>query len=116
MLDIKNVLEVVNETIVLPLVIVAFLLLIYVVFYLRTRDPDVLRSRIFLKYAEFKRAFILLAAFAFVLVIHVVLIYIPHYFSSMDFDLIQLLQRFCGIILSIIMILFLYVLIKSIKY
>ncbi|VVB89055.1 Uncharacterised protein [uncultured archaeon] len=115
MIDLKNVLEVVNESIVLPIVIIAFLLLIYVVFYLSTRDPDVVRSRIFLKYAEFKKAFILLAAFAFVLVLHVALIYIPHFFQFEDYSFIIYMQRFGGLLLSLIMITFVYVLVKSIK-
>ncbi len=115
MMDIKNVLEIINEFVVLPITIIAFLLLMYVVFYLSKRDPDLVRSRIFLKYAEFKKAFILLVVFAFVLVIHVALIYIPHFFYFEDYALIIYLQKFGGFLLSIIMITFAYVLINSIK-
>ncbi len=115
MIGLKNVLEVVDESVVLPIVIITFLLLIYIVFYLSTRDPDIIRSKIFLKYAEFKKAFILLAAFAFVLVIHVALIYIPHFYQFEDYSFIIYLQRFCGLLLSLIMMTFVYVLIKSIR-
>lgn len=115
MIDLKNVLEVVNEVIVLPIVIIAFLLLIYVVFYLTTRDPDVVRSRIFLKYSEFKKAFILLAVFGFVLVLHVALIYLPHFYQYEDYSVIRYLQRFGGLLLSLIMITFVYVFVKIIK-
>ncbi len=113
MMDIKNVLEVINDFVVLPITIIAFLLLMYVVFYLSKRDPDVVRSRIFLKYAEFKKAFILLAAFAFILVLHVALIYIPriYYYNPV----VSYIQKFFGLVLSMIMISFVYVLIKSIK-
>ncbi|MBU4076911.1 MAG: hypothetical protein KKD46_04170 [Euryarchaeota archaeon] len=89
MMDIKNVLEILNELVVLPIIIITFLLLIYAVFYLSKRDSDVVRSRIFLKYAEFKKAFILLAAFAFVLVLHVALIYIPHLYYIEYYSIIS---------------------------
>lgn len=115
MIGFKNVLEVINEWVVLPIVVITFLLLIYVVFYLSTRDPDVVRSRIFLKYAEFKKAFILLVIFAFVLVTHVALIYIPHFYSIESYLYITDLQKLGGLVLSVIMITFVYVLIKSIK-
>ena len=115
MIDFKNVLEVVNETIILPIIIITFLLVIYVVYYLSARDADVIRSKIFLKYAEFKKAFILLAVFALVLVVHVSLIYIPHFFLVEDYFLIVYLQRFCGFLLTLIMISFVLVLIRSIK-
>lgn len=115
MMDIKNVLEIINEYVVLPIIIITFLLLMYVVYYLSKRDPDVVRSRIFLKYAEFKKAFILLAAFAFVLVIHVALLYISHLYYLEYYSIISDIQRFFGIVLSLIMITFVYVLIKSIK-
>ncbi len=115
MIDFKNVLEVVNEWFVLPITIITFILLIYVVYYLGSRDADVVRSKIFLKYAEFKKAFILLAAFAFVLVMHVALIYLPHFYLFEDYPLLRDIQRFFGFLLSLIMITFVYVLIKSIK-
>ncbi len=114
-MDIKNVLEIINEVMILPITILTFLLLIYVVFYLSKRDPDVVRSRIFLKYTEFKNAFILLAAFGFVLVLHVALIYIPHLYSIKYYSIISDIQRFFGFVLSLIMITFIYVLIKSLK-
>ena len=115
MMDIKNVLEIINEFVVLPITIITFLLLMYVVFYLSKRDPDVVRSRIFLKYAEFKKAFILLAAFAFVLVLHVALIYIPRVYYFGYNPIVSDIQKFFGLVLSMIMISFFYVLIRSIK-
>ncbi len=115
MIDLKNVLEVVNESVILPLITITFLLLMYVVYYLGNRDPDVIRSRIFLKYAEFKKAFILLSAFALILMIHVALIYVPHFFYFEDYPLLKSIQRFCGFLLTLILITFVYVLIKSIK-
>lgn len=115
MMDIKNVLEIINEFVVLPITIITFFLLIYVVFYLSKRDPDVVRSRIFLKYSEFKNAFILLAAFAFVLVLHVALIYLPHLYYIEYYSIMSDIQRFFGLVLSLIMISFVYVLIKSLK-
>lgn len=114
-MDIKNVLEIINEFVILPITIIAFLLLMYVVFYLSKRDPDVVRSRIFLKYTEFKKAFVLLAAFAFVLVLHVVFIYTSHIYYLGYNPIVSDIQKFFGLVLSMIMISFVYVLIKSIK-
>lgn len=115
MIDLKNVLDVVNEGIVLSIVILTFFLLIYIVYYLSTRDPDIVRSRIFLKYEEFKKAFILLAAFGLMLILHVGFIYLPHLLYVDDYPVLINLQKLFGLVLSLIMITFVCVLIKSIK-
>lgn len=114
MIEIKNVLEVINEVLVLPIAIITFFLLIYIVIYLYKKDPDVIRSRIFLKYDEIKKAFILFAAFAFILILHVSLIYIPHIFS-LDYSFIKDLQRIFGLILILIMITFVYIIFGTIR-
>lgn len=114
MIDIKNVLEVINEIVVLPIAVLTFFLLMYIVIYLWKKDPDVIRSRIFLKYREFKKAFLMLAAFAFVLILHVSLIYVPHFFSF-DSHLIDDVQRLFGLILVLIMISFVYLIFRSIS-
>ncbi|HEY6585669.1 MAG TPA: hypothetical protein VIY97_00725 [Candidatus Methanoperedens sp.] len=114
MIEIKNVLEVINEVLVLPIAIITFFLLIYIVVYLCKKDPDVIRSRIFLKYDEIKKAFILFAAFAFILIFHVSLIYIPHIFS-LDYSFIKDLQRIFGLILILIMITFVYIIFGTIR-
>lgn len=114
MIEIKNVLEVINEVLVLPIAIITFFLLIYIVVYLCKKDPDVIRSRIFLKYNEIKKAFILFAAFAFILILHVSLIYIPHIFS-LDYSFIKDLQRIFGLILILIMITFVYIIFGTIR-
>lgn len=117
---IKNVIEVINETVVLPVAILTFFLLIYIGMYLWKTDPDVVRSRIFLKYGEFKKAFLLLAVFAFVLILHVSLIYIPHLFSyyfPFLYDmqpLISDMQRIFGLILVLVMVAFAYYIFRSI--
>lgn len=115
MIDLKNVLEHVNEVVVIPLSIITFFLLIYIVIYLYTKDPDVLRSRIFLKYVEFKKAFLLLAVFAFILVLHVSLIYLPHFFSFQDYLFIAVAQRFFGLILVLVMLTFVYIIYKTMR-
>jgi len=114
MIEIKNVLEVINEVLVLPIAIITFFLLIYIVVYLYKKDPDVIRSRIFLKYDEIKKAFILFAAFAFILILHVSLIYIPHIFSR-DYSFIKDLQRIFGLVLILIMITFVYIIFVTIR-
>jgi hypothetical protein len=106
MIDIKNVLEVINEVLVLPIAIITFFLLIYIAGYLWKKDPDVVRSRIFLKYNEIKKAFVLFGLFAFVLVMHVSLIYIPHFFSWGYPSFIEDLQKVLGLFLVLILITF----------
>ncbi len=115
MIDLKNVLHVVNEIIVLPIVIIAFFLLMYIVVFLNKKDPDVVRAKIFLNYRKFKKAFLLLALFAFILILHVALIYIPHLFLFEDYFLVKDVQLFFGLTLAIIMISFVVYLYRSIK-
>jgi hypothetical protein len=114
MIDIKNVLEVINGLLVLPIAIITFVVLIYITIYLWKKDQDVIRSRIFLKYCEIKKAFLLLAAFAFVLILHVALIYIPHFFSSESFIFIEDMQRILGLVLILILMTFVYFIYRSI--
>jgi len=114
MMDIKNVLEVINELLVLPIAIITFVVLMYITIYLWKKDEDIIRSRIFLKYGEIKKAFILLAAFAFVLILHVALIYIPHFFASNILFFIDDLQRILGLVLILILIMFVYFIYRSI--
>jgi len=115
MIDLKNALEMIDEVVVIPLSIITFFLLIYIVVYLYKKDPDVIRSRIFLKYDEFKKAFLLLAVFAFILVLHVSLIFVPHFYSFEDYPLIGDIQRFFGLILVLVMITFAYMIFRNIR-
>ena len=115
MIDVKNVLEVVNEVLVLPIAIITFFLLIYIVLYLWKKDPDVIRSRIFLKYNEIKKAFILFLVFAFILIFHVSLIYIPHFVLLSSSPFISDLQKIFGLLLILILIAFVYVIFRSIR-
>ena len=115
MIDVKNVLEVVNEILILPIAIITFFLLIYIVLYLWKKDPDVIRSRIFLKYNEIKKAFILFLVFAFILIFHVSLIYIPHFVLSSSSPFISDLQKIFGLLLILILIAFVYVIFRSIR-
>ena len=114
MVDFKNVLEVVNDGLLLPIVIITFILLIYMVFYLGRKDADIIRSKIFLRYSDFKNAFLLLAAFAFGLVIHVALIFTTRLYF-IDDSLIKDIQKLFGLALSLIMLTFVYFLFRSIK-
>jgi hypothetical protein len=115
MIYLKNVLEMIDEVVVIPLAIITFFLLIYIVVYLYKKDPDIIRSRIFLKYDELKKAFVLLAVFAFILILHVSLIFIPNFYSFEDSPLIEDVQRFFGLILVLVMITFVYKLFRSIR-
>ncbi len=114
MIELKNVLEVVNEVLVLPIAAITFILLIYIAVYLWKKDPDVIRSRIFLKFDEIKKAFVLLAIFAFILILHVSLIYIPH-FLSLYSTLINDFQQIFGFLLILILIAFVISILRAIK-
>ena len=114
MVYLKNVLEAINTALVLPVVIVTFILLISIFLFLRKKDPDVLRSRIFLKYGEFKNAFLLFVVFAFFLILHVSLIYIPRFLSFYD-PLIELIQEFFGLCLVLTLLGFVGIIYKSLK-
>jgi len=115
MFDVKNALEIINEVVVIPVAIITFSLLMYIVYYLWNKDPDVIRSKIFLRYGEFKKAFILFALFAFVLIFHVSLIYIPRFFSLEDSPLIEDVQKFFGLSLTLILITFVSYIFRSMK-
>src|SRR3972149_5790411 len=118
MIDVNNFLILIKEIVVLPIIIITFFLLMYISVYLWKKDPDIIRAKIFLNFNEFKKAFLLLAVFAFVLIFHVTLIYIPHLFYSIlqcpattGYDL----QRFFGLVLALVMITFVYFSYRSIK-
>ncbi len=115
MIDIKNVLEVINRIFVVPIAIISFFILLYIANYLWKKDPDVIRSRIFLKYREIRKAFVLLVVFAFVLVLHVALIYLPQFFSEDENPIIDDFQRILGLVLILILISFVMIIYKGMK-
>jgi len=113
-----DIFKIIDEVVVLPIVIIIFFLLIYILAYLKTKNPDVIRSKIFLNFNIFRRAFLLLALFGSALILHVMLIYYPHilYFillctPSMSFEI----QRILGLALAISMAAFVYFFYRSIK-
>lgn len=114
-MDLKNVLEVLNEIVVLPVAVISFILLMQVAMFLQTKDPDVVRAKIFLKYRIFRKALVLTAIFAFVLVIHIFLIYIPRFFNSTFGLPLADIQRFFGLLLVFTLITFVYFIYRSIK-
>lgn len=101
--------------IVIPIVILTFILLMYVVIYLFESDPDVIRSRIFLRYNDFRKSFVILVIFALVLILHTSLIFIEHdapiIFNLTPHDM----QILFGVALAVIMCVFSYFIYKSIK-
>lgn len=115
MIGIQNVLHVVNEVVILPIVIIAFILLIYIVVYLNRKDPDVVRAKIFLNYDKFRKGFLLLSLLGLLLVFHVSLIYLPHYFLLDDYFLVKDMQLFFGLTMAVVMISFVYYLYRSIR-
>lgn len=115
MIDLKNVLESIDKIFVLPIAIITFFLIMYVVMYLYKKDPDVIRAKIFLRYGEFKKAFMLIAAFALVLIMHVALIYIPHFLNTTFGLPLYNIQRSLGFILVLVLLTFVFYIYKSIK-
>ncbi|MFU8767340.1 MAG: hypothetical protein ACNA7I_06715 [Candidatus Methanoperedens sp.] len=100
---------------VIPIVILTFVLLMYVVIYLFERDPDIIRSRIFLNYHVFKKAFIMLAIFALVLIFHVSMIFKKSDSWVLFGMTIYELQIVFGMILAIIICFVSYFIYKAIK-
>ncbi len=103
---IENALIAINEMVILPILIITLILLIYIVGYLNKKDPDLIKARIFLKYDEFKKAFLMLLLFAFLLIFHVLFIYYPLLVYSYSFA--HQLQLFFGLALSITIVIFAY--------
>lgn len=113
-----DLLEIINAYVILPISIITFFILVYIVVYLYTKNSDTIRSRIFLNYSRFKAAFSVFVLFAFVLIIHVALIYNPHVFYfilNCSTTTAYELQHLFGLILSLIMIIFVGLLYKCIK-
>ncbi len=118
MISIESFLEVINEIVILPILIITLILLIYIVIYLNKKDPDLIKARIFLKYDEFKKAFLMLLLFAFLLIFHVILIYNPHFFYFLlncSYSFAHKLQHFFGLALSITIVIFAYLIYRITK-
>ncbi len=115
MIGIQNVLHIVNEVVVLPIVIIAFILLIYIVVYLNTKDPDVVRAKIFINYDKFRKGFLMLSLLGLLLIFHVALIYLPKYFLFENNPMIDDLQLFFGLAMAVVLISFVSYLFRSIK-
>lgn len=118
MISIEGILEVINEIVILPILLITLILLIYIITYLTNKDPDVIKSRIFLKYDEFKKAFLILLLFAFLLIFHVILIYNPYFFYFLlnySISFAHQLQHFFGLALSITMVIFAYLIYRITK-
>lgn len=118
MISIESFLEIINEIVILPILIITLILVIYVVIYLNKKDPNLIKARIFLKYDEFKKAFFMLLLFAFFLILHVVLIYNPHFFYFLlncSSSFAHQLQNFFGLTLSITIVIFAYLIYRITK-
>ncbi len=118
MVSTEGVLEVINEIVILPILIITLILMIYIVIYLNKKDPDLIKSRIFLKYDEFKKAFLMLLLFALLLIFHVILIYNPHIFYFLlncSSSFADKLQQFFGLALSITIVIFTYLIYRITK-
>jgi len=108
----------IDKLMVLPLAIMTFLILIYMGIYLRTKNPDIIRSRIFLKYHEIRKAMLLLIAFAFVLILHMTLIFYPdvtYFISNGSSSFIYNLQRGLGLVLVFILTTFVFLIYRSVN-
>jgi len=117
-MDIGIILGIIYKILALPLAIITFFILIYIGFYMRNKNPDIIRSRIFLKYHEIRKAILLLIAFAFVLILHMTLIFYPdvsNYISDGSSSFNSNLQRVLGLVLSLILITFVILIYRSIK-
>lgn len=106
---IETIFEFINDNLVLPIVLITFLLLLYIEFQLVKKNPDVIKSRLFLRYNTLKKAFLLLALFSFILLLHVVLVSHPHVLDFMiqySPSFIYEFQRILGLFLVLILVSF----------
>ncbi len=113
-----SLLEIINEYVILPIILLTFFILIYIVVYIHKKDSNVIRSRIFLNYSNFKAAFSLFSLFGLMLIIHVALVYNPHIFYSIlncSPSMANELQHFFGLMLSLTLIAFVGLFYKCIK-
>lgn len=118
MISIEGFLEVINEIVILPILIINLILSIYILISLNKKDPDLIKARIFLKYDEFKKAFLILLLFAFLLILHVILIYNPHFLYLLlncSSSFAQQLQHFFGLALSITIVIFAFLIYRITK-
>ncbi len=116
---IVDTVEFINYYVIIPLTILTFLMLVYFVVYIRKNDPDIIKSKLFLRFDEFKNAFTILAIAAFVLIFHVLLIYLHNLIDmSSMLELLVLfsnIQQLLGLALAILLLIFAYRLFKVVK-
>lgn len=113
-----GLLDIINEYVILPIIILTFFILIYIVVYIHKKDSNIIRSRIFLNYSSFKAAFSLFSIFGLILIIHVALVYNPHifyYILNCSPSMANDLQHVFGLLLTLILIAFVGLLYKCIK-
>ncbi len=118
MISIEGIFEITNEIVILPILIITLILLVYIIIYLNKKDTDLIKARIFLKYDEFKKAFLILLLFAFLLIFHVILIYDPHFFYFLlkcSSSFAHQLQHFFGLAISITMVVFAFLIYRITK-
>lgn len=116
---IVEMVEFINHYIIIPLTILSFAMLVYFVIFIRTNDPDIIKSKLFLRFDEFRNAFTILAVAAFVLIFHVLLIYL-HYFIDITpmlemLVILSKLQQLLGLVLTVLLLFFAFRLIKVVK-
>ncbi|MDF1557039.1 MAG: hypothetical protein P1P80_02475 [ANME-2 cluster archaeon] len=111
--------EFINNYIIIPLTVVTFAMLVYFVIFIRKNDPDIIKSKLFLRFDEFKSAFTILAVAAFVLIFHMLLIYIGNFFDMTTMVSLLLfmsnIQQILGLILTVLLLLFAYRMFRVVK-
>ncbi|MCL7475360.1 MAG: hypothetical protein SCH39_12735 [Methanosarcinales archaeon] len=116
---IVDTVEFINHYAIIPLTILTFSMLMYFVIYIRMNDPDIIKSKLFLRFDEFKNAFTILAFAAFVLIFHVLFIYLHNIIDmSSMLELLVILskiQQLLGLILTILLLFFASRLFKVVK-
>lgn len=92
--------EEVIEFVAIPLVVVSFFLLMRVVHFVYLNDPDMMRSKIFINYDNFRHALLLLSVMAVLLVFHVTFIFLDSPFV-IQFRVQQVLGLFLAVTLTL---------------
>jgi len=116
---IVDTVEFINHYVIIPLTILTFLILVYFVVYIRKTDPDIIKSKLFLRFNKFKNAFTILAIAAFVQIFLILSIYLRNLIDmSSMLEILFLfynIQQLLEFALTILLLVFSYKLLKVVK-
>lgn len=116
---IVDTVELINHSVIIPLTILTFLILVYFVIYIRKNDPDIIKSKLFLRFDEFKNAFTILAFASFIQIFLILSTYLRDLIDmSSMLEILYLFhntQPLLDLALTLLLLFFAYRLLKVVK-